>query len=157
MNELKEAIELMETSFKCTKCGACCRELVICITYSDIKRWVKQNRTDILRQVTFTRGAPQGDGFYFEQTITAPKKPCLFLIDDQCSIHETKPVCCKDAPDSLTKFDVCPVWDSSYINKNLLKKIKTKQDKDFKKCVINFKELLEVTIKARGCQLKVNM
>jgi Fe-S-cluster containining protein len=107
--------------------------------------------------VVFARGAPQGDGFYFERTITAPKKVCLFLVDDQCSIHETKPVCCKDAPASFTKFKVCPVWTPAHINEVRLKKIRRRQDKDFGNCVSNFKELLEVTIRARGWQLKVNM
>jgi Fe-S-cluster containining protein len=118
---------------------------------------VKENREDILKEVSFARGAPQGDGFYFQQTITAPKKPCLFLVDNECSIHETKPVCCKDAPASLTSFDVCPVWNTSYINRKRLKKITGRQDKDFKQCVSNFKELLEITIRAKGWQqLKVN-
>ena len=147
----------MVETFNCIQCGQCCRELVICITYSDIKRWVKQGRTDILREVGFVRGAPQGDGFYFEQTITKPKKPCLFMVDNKCSIHDTKPVCCKDAPASLTKFPVCSQWNASYINKKRLKKITARHDKDFKKCVTNFKELLEVTMKARGWRLKVNM
>jgi len=143
--------------FKCIKCGECCRKLVICITNSDIKRWVKECRNDILKEVVFTRGAPQGDGFYFEQTIIAPKKPCPFLLENQCSIHETKPVCCKDAPDSLTSFDVCPSWDKSYINSKRLRKIRARQDKDFKACVTNFEELLGITMKARGWRLKINM
>ena len=144
-------------SFECIKCGECCRSLVICITYSDVMRWVKQHRQDIIKEVSFVRGAPQGDGFYFAETITKPKKPCPFLVDNECSIHETKPVCCKDAPDSLTTFDVCPVWDKSLINRKRLRKIKSRQDRDFKACVTNFKQLLEITIKAKGWQLKVNM
>jgi Fe-S-cluster containining protein len=131
--------------------------MVISITYSDIKRWVREGRQDILREVSFVNGAPQGDGFYFAQTITKPKKSCSFLVDDQCSIHGTKPVCCKDAPGSLTSFDVCPVWNISYINRKRLRKIQSRQDKDFKRCVIHFKELLEITIEAGGWQLKVNI
>lgn len=143
--------------FKCTQCGECCRQMVICITHSDIKRWVEECRNDILKEIVFARGAPQGDGFYIEQTITAPKKPCPFLVDNKCSIHKTKPVCCKDAPDSLTSFDVCPSWDTSYINPKRLKKIEARQDKDFKACVTNFEELLQITMKARGWRLKINM
>lgn len=147
----------MRKPFKCSKCGECCKQLVICITNSDIKRWVKQGRTDIIKEAVFARGAPQGDGFYFEQTITKPKKPCPFLMDNQCSIHETKPVCCKDSPDSQTEFPVCKEWSKVYINEKKLKKIKRRQHKDLGNCVSNFKELLEVTIKARGWELKVNM
>jgi Fe-S-cluster containining protein len=144
--------------FTCIKCGKCCKELAICVTFSDIRRWADGGRQDILKSVSFARGAPQGDGFYIADTITAPKKPCPFLGDDNlCGIHCTKPVCCKDAPDSLTKFDVCPVWDESFINTKRQKKIARRHDKDFKACVTHFKELLETTIRAKGWQLKVNM
>jgi Fe-S-cluster containining protein len=131
--------------------------LVICITHSDIIRWVAQDRKDILKQVSFVRGAPQGDGFYFEQTITKPKKPCAFLVNNGCGIHSTKPVCCRDAPGSLTEFSVCPVWNKSYINTKRLNKIKRRHEKDFGACVTHFKELLEIIMRAKGWELKVNM
>lgn len=137
--------------FICKKCGECCRQLVICLTYSDIMRWVKQNRQDILRETVFAKGAPQGDGFYFEHTITAPKKPCLFLKENRCSIHKTKPACCKAVPDSLNKFDICPVWKKDkHFSKKRFEKINRSLDKDFKACVINFKQFLEITFMARG-------
>jgi len=142
--------------FNCLKCGQCCKEMAICITYSDIIRWKEQNRIDIIKEVSFTRGCPQGDGFYFEKTITAPKKPCPFLQENLCSIHDTKPICCKDAPYGFNNFDVCPEWNNSMIDKRT-KKIQARQHKDFKNCVIHFKELLETTIKAKGWRLKVNM
>ena len=145
--------------FNCTQCGACCKQMTICITHSDIMRWVEQKRYDILKETVFARGAPQGDGFYFEHTVIAPKQPCIFLKDDLCSIHDTKPVCCKDAPDSLTKFDACPVWDKSFINNKRRKKIAARHDRDFKNCVSNFEQLLTITFRARGFkwQPKINM
>lgn len=149
-------MERILTTFNCRKCGQCCKEMAICITYSDIIRWKEQGRMDIIKEVSFARGCPQGDGFYFEKTLTAPKKSCSFLHDNICSIHDTKPVCCKDAPYGFDKFDVCPEWNSSMIDKRV-KKIQARQHKDFKKCVTYFKELLEMTIKAKGWQLKVNM
>lgn len=147
----------MKKEFKCTKCGECCRQLVISITSSDILRWYEQGRKDILKEITFCKGAPQGDGFYIEKTIVAPKQACPFLINNECSIHDTKPVCCKDAPSSLTKFDCCPVWNKSFINKKRLKKIQKRQDKDFKNCVVNFKKLLEITMTVKGFNYKVDI
>lgn len=147
----------MTKPFNCIKCGECCRQIVIPITHSDIIRWVQQERKDILRQVTFCRGAPQGDGFYLEQTITAPKKPCPFLVNDQCGIHETKPRACRDAPHSMTSFSVCSEWSEACIDRKRLKKIRRKQEKDFKKCVVHFKELMEITFRAKGIKRKVKI
>lgn len=146
----------MRKRFECKQCGKCCRELVICVTFSDIARWAQEKRRDILKEVYFAKDAPQGDGFYFGKTITSPKQPCPFLRENLCSIHSTKPVCCKDAPASLTKFDLCPEWDESYINKKRLYKIQRRQHKDFGACVTHFKELFEITAEARGWELKVS-
>ena len=150
---------MKDNLFVCLKCGKCCREFLICVAYSDIMRWTKQNRQDILREVVFARGCPAGDGFYFEKTVTAPKKPCPFLDENNmCSIYETRPTCCKDAPFGFDKFDLCKAWNSSMIDERRIKNIRKRQDKDFRKCVTYFKKLLEITLKARGWeQLKVNM
>jgi Fe-S-cluster containining protein len=124
-----------------------------------MKRWVAQGREDILRQVTFCRQAPVGDrfedGFFFERTVQG--KGCPFLEDNLCSIQETKPVCCRDAPDSLTKFDCCKHWDKSFINSKRQKKLAAKHDRDFKNCVKHFKELLEITLRAKGYGYRVTI
>ena len=139
--------------FECIQCGNCCRQMAICISNSDILRWQEQDRIDILTEVAFSEDAPTGAGFYFPRTIVAPKAPCHFLKDNGdgkhlCSIHDTKPRACKDAPDSLDKFDVCPVWNKSYIVRKRLVKLKQRQTKDFKRCVTNFKALMDILYKA---------
>ena len=137
----------------------------ICISYSDIMRWREQKRFDILREVSFCEGAPQGEGFYFYKTLTKPKgapkdfkAPCPFLAYEEdkatCSIHTTKPVACKDAPDGFDKFDICPAWDTSFINHKRLRKVRNRQYKDFKRCSENGKEILNIITEARKWQLK---
>jgi len=136
--------------FKCQQCGNCCRQLSIYIGYDDIMRWVEQDRQDILKETVFCKGAPSGDGFYFEHTVTAPKQACKFLKDNRCTIYETRPMVCKDFPHSMSKITCCPIWKKEYFNKSRYKKILGRQDKSFKKCVTNFDQLLNITMKARG-------
>ena len=128
--------------FKCIQCGECCRKLAIPIAYSDIKKWQGAQRWDILRKVGFSRKAPTGQGFYIGDTLTI--KPCPFLKDNLCSIHDIKPVCCKNAPYGPDKYDCCPVWDESYINQNRLKKVRRRQMKDLKRTVENCDEIMGI-------------
>lgn len=137
--------------FECNHCGKCCKEMAICITYSDIMRWKQQNRNDILREVSFSSDYPLGSGFYVATSIVGPeKKPCPFFIDDLCSIHKTKPVSCKDFPLGFSDFNICPVWKSEYLNKKRLKKIKNRQAKDFKRCKQYVKELYKIIVESRN-------
>jgi Fe-S-cluster containining protein len=132
--------------------------MAICISYSDIIRWNGEKRRDILREISFTKNAPQGAGFYVGQTILGPeKKPCPFLVDNLCGIHPTKPMVCKDAPTGFTKFEECPAWKPEHINRKRLKKVQRRQAKDFNKCVTYFKDLFDIIIKDREWQLKNNM
>ena len=145
-------------TFECVQCGKCCELMAICISHSDIMRWQEQGRKDILRNVSFAKDAPQGDGFYVSQTILGPeKKPCPFLVDNLCGIHETKPAVCKDAPFGFTKFDACPVWKSEHINRKRLKKIQRRQAKDFNTCAAEFHHLFKIIVEAREWQLKSNI
>jgi len=149
--------------FRCTQCGKCCRTLVIPITYSDIKRWQSEGRQDILKETVFCRDAPQGDGFYFEHTIVkgpdGEKQPCIFLDENnQCSIHDTKPKACKDAPDvydetSMFQF-ICPAWVPECNDPQKVRQMKKEQNEDFRDCVTNFHELLQITFEARGFKVE---
>ena len=127
--------------FECSKCGNCCKTLVITVSYSDIKRWQKERRVDIIREVVFVKNAPKGDGFYFETTIVLDKdhkkRPCIFLTEDNlCSIHETKPRICRDAPHFYSKEskfqDLCPVWVPEHNDPNEALKLAKEIDKKIK-------------------------
>lgn len=137
--------------FECIQCGECCKKMLICISYSDIVRWSEQERSDILREVSYAEGCPTGDGFYFAETVTKPKKTCPFLVDDLCSIHATKPMSCKDAPAGFSKFKVCPVWSyEKHFNRKRYKKVVRRQTKDFKKAMTNFQSLFAIIVRARN-------
>ena len=132
--------------------------MAISATYSDMIRWYEERRWDILKEISFCQDAPQGDGFYFYKTMRVPKgelpvgKPCPFLTPDElCAIHETKPLSCKDAPKSLDRFDCCPVWDESFIDRKKIKVISKRQTEDYKLCAVpkNFERLLFIITKAR--------
>ena len=86
---------------ECKRCGKCCKELPIDIGHSDITRWNKENRQDILKQVSFLNNFPSKGygGFYIEKTLLKKdreKKPCPFYIKAECSIYSTRPMVCKD-------------------------------------------------------------
>lgn len=141
----------MKKTFNCKQCGNCCRTMAISISHSDMMRWRDEQRVDILLEVSFVRNAPQGQGFYFVKTIRGPvKQPCPFLNSDNlCSIHGTKPVACKDAPDGLEEFKECKYWNKSFINRKRLRKIVARQHMDYKNCVNHFYYLMGLLSEAR--------
>ena len=139
------------TRFECVQCGNCCRQMAICVTYSDMIRWQRQGRNDVLEEVSFCKNAPQGEGFYFHRSVLKPKRTCPFLEDNLCQIHDTKPRTCKDAPKGFTRFDQCPVWDKElHFNLKSFKRTIKKQDKDFRKCVTQFDRLMEILWDSRS-------
>jgi Fe-S-cluster containining protein len=136
--------------FKCIKCGRCCREINIPISYNDIIRWVKEDRKDILFQVSWIKNFPrkQTGGFYFRQTCKkdehGEKGICPFLSEKNlCLIQDTKPLACKDAPKGFDKFDICPAFKKPY-PKKVRERIKSKQRKDYKKAFDKHMELVRI-------------
>ena len=105
--------------FKCIQCGKCCKEIPIDIAGSDIIRWYNQGRWDILQEISLIDNYPKKGqcGFFIAKTTFNPKQDCPFLVDNKCSIHDTKPLACKDAPIGHTKFDLCPVFNKKDIKK----------------------------------------
>lgn len=103
------------TKFKCHRCGWCCKHKRINITYSDIKRWEKEGRWDILKEVSFVDYSkhPNPDirkttGFYFAKTCKPTSEhPCPFLSMNDglatCTIYETRPLVCRNNPELLLK------------------------------------------------------
>jgi len=142
-------------SLKCIGCGNCCRERAIDITWSDILRWSDEKRRDILREVYFIDNYPtkgQG-GFYFEKSIKKKedmKRHCSFLIDNKCSIHDTKPSGCKDAPLAYKEFDECPVFKKP--NDDVINTMVKKQTQDIMAAKRNFNIVMGVLTEARNWQ-----
>jgi len=141
--------------FICTKCGKCCREMPIDIVASDIIRWYNDSRWDILTEVSYIDNYPDKGkgGFYIAKTTFAPKQSCPFLEDNKCSIHDTKPFVCKNAPYAHKEFKVCPVFDSNDISSEDRKMALTKEHMSFKSTYFNRSDLLQLLIEVRSkCQ-----
>ena len=104
---------------KCVGCGNCCKKRAIDITFSDILRWSDQKRWDILREVYYIDNYPQKGqgGFYIEKSLKKKEdlnRQCPFLMDEnECSIHDTKPSGCKDAPLAYKEFKECLVFEKT--------------------------------------------
>lgn len=87
-------------NFECIKCGECCKDRSIPITYWDVVRWEREGRLDIIQEVKFVHYAdPSGIDWYYFYNTALRGDICSFLMDDnKCMIHETKPVVCKNYP-----------------------------------------------------------
>ncbi len=112
------------TEFKCRRCGWCCKNKVINILYSDIKRWKKENRNDILKEVSYVE-VPNKivSGFYFIKTTVPSHKKCPFLeFKDNlavCTIYKTRPRTCRNNPEIIPKIQYkkwlsCPAFMEVY-------------------------------------------
>lgn len=138
--------------FECIQCGKCCKEIIINVSYSDIIRWYKTKRYDILSEVSFINNYPKKNtgGFYIAKTTFNPKQPCPFLDKDNlCTIHDTKPRACKDAPIGNLTFKVCPVFDPNDIPDRLRNRVRHDQEQDFKLAFKKYLYLLDLLHKAR--------
>jgi len=93
--------------FKCEKCGYCCKNISINIAYSDIVKWLKLKRFDILDHVSYIESKK---GFYFIETIRKPVLGCPFLKDNKCSIYDIRPQACEDFPLAHSIYRKCPAW-----------------------------------------------
>ena len=135
----------------CLRCGQCCRLIVINVTHSDIVRWHSQRRGDILGEVSYIDNYPvKGKGgFYIEKTARFPKRPCPFLTEDNlCSINDTKPGVCFDAPLGYKSFGVCPVFEKS--PDGVVELIRNKQAEDFLMAKRHFESMMAKLVEARS-------
>lgn len=141
---------------QCIGCGNCCKERSIDITFSDILRWSNEKRNDILREVYYIDNYPvKGQGrFYFEKSIKKRedmKRHCSFLTSkNKCSIHDTKPSGCKDAPFAYTEFKECPVFKKS--DDDIINSTVKKQTQDIMAAKNNFNIVMDILTKARNWQ-----
>lgn len=109
-----EIAEEVTASIDCTRCGACCRELVVNLTPRDIQAlaWRLKMTPAEFTQRHATRGE-RGD-----QEIAA--RPCPFLSGTICSVYDDRPETCRSYPhlrkrfravglEDLTHASVCPI------------------------------------------------
>lgn len=71
--------------FKCTCCGNCCRFKVTPITEQDVKMLMTAGHAD------FHVTTP-------ELRLKRVNGKCVFLKDDMCSVHEARPLVCRQFP-----------------------------------------------------------
>lgn len=142
-------------TFKCTQCGWCCEYVNINVSYHDILRWAKEARYDILAKIAYIDNEdPRKRGFYIEDTITAPKKPCPFLTAEKlCSIQDTKPRACADFPiayfeEELDKIE-CPALPDYEVDFATTNELHKEQAFDFFMAETKKSQLLQILADAR--------
>ncbi|MBW2369293.1 MAG: YkgJ family cysteine cluster protein [Deltaproteobacteria bacterium] len=100
-------IETEMEKFKCVQCGRCCLELPDAYQTSvsdyDVKRWKRENRSDILEWVDSFMGL---NDIWISPKTGEPVNRCPWLRKLPkknkyiCRIHETKPEHCRNFPKS---------------------------------------------------------
>lgn len=140
----------------CQKCGNCCRTRSIDITFSDILRWNEEKRWDILSEISYIDNFPQvgQGGFYIEKSLKTKEdlsRHCPFLTQsNECSIHDTKPSGCSDAPFAYSEFNECPVFEKS--SDLVISQMVEKQTKDIMAAKHCFNIVMNILVEARNWQ-----
>ncbi|MET0586201.1 MAG: YkgJ family cysteine cluster protein [Candidatus Binatia bacterium] len=104
--------------FRCTGCGNCCRNTVVCITDGDIRRIVEgtgKSPRDFVRFYTHDEVAVAREDQLWVNFDTgrsvmglrAVRDHCIFLDNEtnRCTIYEHRPLTCRDYPFSITFSD----------------------------------------------------
>ena len=131
--------------FRCTGCGNCCRETIVCITDQDVQRIVEGTghspRTFVHffseEEVTMDKRDPLWVRFDTGKAVMGLRwkdDHCIFLHDNnRCTIYEHRPVTCRDHPFnvtlsetgaveriSLSRIVPCPhAWDGNMSRRSL--------------------------------------
>lgn len=93
-----ELIKKAVGEVKCISCGKCCKFYPrVGITKEDIDRWKIEKRTDILEKLTGSRKV------YLN--LNEHSGGCSFLVNNKCSIHDTKPTNCSLWPSVYADYD----------------------------------------------------
>jgi Fe-S-cluster containining protein len=116
--------------FRCTGCGNCCRDTVVCITDADVRRIVDETGKSPLEfvrffthdEVSMSTHDPLWIRFKGGNAVMALRSihdRCIFLDNktNLCTIYEHRPVTCRDHPFNVT------LSDSGAIEKISLSKI----------------------------------
>ena len=77
---------------ECQHCGACCKVDTNILALSDIKRWKREGREDILKHVRIVSG-------YYPAGFKEEKCPFYDETKEmKCLIEDTKPAVCRQFP-----------------------------------------------------------
>ena len=152
--------------FRCTGCGNCCRDTVVCITDADVGRIVDgtgRSPLDFVHffthdEVAVSRDDPlwvKFDNHRVVMGLRTVRDRCWFLDDKTnfCTIYEHRPLTCRDHPFSITFSDSnaiekislsrivkCPhEWDGN-ISRRELKKVANWNERQQDSYVIKIKE-----------------
>jgi Fe-S-cluster containining protein len=83
-----------EIKKRCMSCRRCCILSEIRLIPEDIVRWKKEERLDILLSINSLLGESR-------QLIKKKNSDeCIFLTEEGCKIHDTKPYICRKFPTS---------------------------------------------------------
>jgi Fe-S-cluster containining protein len=104
--------------FRCTGCGNCCRNTVVCITDADVRRIVAGTGKSPLEFVRFythdevavSKNDPLWVKFNHQKAVMGLRSirdHCFFLDNEtnRCTIYEHRPVTCRDHPFNVTVSD----------------------------------------------------
>jgi uncharacterized protein len=95
----KEAHEHYFSCIDCTQCANCCKTISPTFTKADVKRIADSKNVkpeDIVEQ--YLKIDEDNANAFMPKTL-----PCLFLVDNKCSIYDVRPTNCRDYPNTQKK------------------------------------------------------
>ena len=85
--------ESIAPQIDCTKCGNCCRSLMINVERNDVQRLAKH--LQLTAEAFYTKYIEQSS----EGTLAVMNTiPCHFLCDNKCTVYEARPNECREFP-----------------------------------------------------------
>ncbi|HEU4340067.1 MAG TPA: YkgJ family cysteine cluster protein [Candidatus Binatia bacterium] len=132
--------------FRCTGCGNCCRNTLVCVTDADVRRIAERTGKSPLAVVRFyshdevsmSESDPLWVKFTHRKRVMGLRSlgdHCIFLDNhtNRCTIYDSRPVTCRDHPFNVTLSDTgavekislsrivpCPhAWDGKISRKSL--------------------------------------
>ena len=142
----------VERTFKCKRCGWCCKNVVIDVSHSDITSWIATAKFDALQETSFIDNYPSKGkgGFYIAKTAFNPKQPCPFLKNDVCIIYDYRPISCRDFPTaSNLEMLKCEGTKEFRFSEEAVMEVKKRQLADFKMAWEGRDNLLRILVLAR--------
>jgi hypothetical protein len=115
--------ERVSAAIDCTKCGNCCKSLMINITNSDADRAASHLNLPIadFHNKYIEKGAEAETNIEVEGTMLINTIPCHFLADNKCTIYEARFTECREFPHihkpqfqqrllgMIMHYDRCPI------------------------------------------------